>query len=608
MALPSLQDTLIDSGSASDIGFGLHPFVTFIPTVRIFDTMSGCCQLPAALFYFSLLFVSSTAFSTQTRPLAPPVKKASLGAVLRQDAYWDGAEWQSLRRCLKAEQTIPKSSQGSLSLVIGDNEGDRVIAVEVSGDAGERSTSTIEGSKTVYRDSIAKVPSGVSDAQAMALYSEGVLWHCAMPSSLVVSGIGGEQEASFAADKTKGRVVVLGGHERAVRTAQAMAILGADVFVVSTNSPNDRKFQQLTKAHSNAKVLEPEVGDDAVGFASVIGNFDVMVDTLDDEFNGRESNEDIFLQSTVLRLLSQRHDCSKYISSMCLAQKIIADSGVLFGPGKAKAHVRSVPTLKSQTFAPPMHLGTTMEKILDQAGSFGGFKVDLKSPIVRGWTMPEFMEATMWPRDTNGVASVRYGMPVIEEVFLDKYEDEDMIAEPPTTTKYWGEQTQLSSEPTDSQEAEEDEEIEREEAAQTDSYVLELVGVEGVRKHILQSESNCLLFLSAPFCKTCKALGPRYQRMARNAKIEGGDSSILFAKANASGPVGKELGRKLGVSAVPTFVLFAKGQRYGKPLGITRLPSPKLELALQYLQEGKAWDDEVFKENESKKPTGKKKQ
>jgi hypothetical protein len=54
----------------------------------------------------------------------------------------------------------------------------------------------------------------------------------------------------------------------------------------------------------------------------------------------------------------------------------------------------------------------------------------------------------------------------------------------------------------------------------------------------------------------------------------------------ASGRDGKMLGRALGVNSVPTFILFRKGKPFGKPISVNRLPSEKLETAINYLKEG----------------------
>ena len=74
------------------------------------------------------------------------------------------------------------------------------------------------------------------------------------------------------------------------------------------------------------------------------------------------------------------------------------------------------------------------------------------------------------------------------------------------------------------------------------------------------------------------------------------ESEIVYMTASAGGETGKGLRRLLEVRAVPSCVFFREGKRYGKVLGIPRLPSKKLNLAIQLLQSGEKWDDEAFRE------------
>ena len=81
--------------------------------------------------------------------------------------------------------------------------------------------------------------------------------------------------------------------------------------------------------------------------------------------------------------------------------------------------------------------------------------------------------------------------------------------------------------------------------------------------------------------------------MAQQSK----DSPIVFAKAEASGRFGKELGRFLEVDAVPAFVLFRKGKLFGTPLSASKFPTPKISRALELLQSGADWDPSVLRED-----------
>jgi thioredoxin-like negative regulator of GroEL len=167
---------------------------------------------------------------------------------------------------------------------------------------------------------------------------------------------------------------------------------------------------------------------------------------------------------------------------------------------------------------------------------------------------------------------------------FENFIQERMISEPPPIKSRFA-QDKVS---------EKDEaEIEREITANAlDSYVMSIRGVDGLQRDIIAAEKDCLLFLSAPWCRTCRYLTPLYTRMARE-----NSSEVTFAKADVTGKIGKALGKALQVDAVPTFVLFRQGQVYGSPLAISRLPSKKLEQAIDYLANGMEWDNVLIAED-----------
>ena len=84
-----------------------------------------------------------------------------------------------------------------------------------------------------------------------------------------------------------------------------------------------------------------------------------------------------------------------------------------------------------------------------------------------------------------------------------------------------------------------------------------------------------------------------YTRMAR-LNQESDSSNISFVKAETSGEMGKALGRYLSVQAVPAFVLFRNGEQFGVPLSVSKLPSKKIDRALDLLASGAPWDGSIL--------------
>jgi hypothetical protein len=496
--------------------------------------------------------------------------------------------------------------------------GRRVVAVQVQAvptDADDTVNDTnmirLSESVQVHADSVAAIPDQVSDQQAAATYSQAISWHTAWEQAVAVSDTGtGTNVANGDGTATEGgtatesvskiKAVVVGGSAYATTAAAALAALGASVTMVSTGSPNLPQTKNMP-----ISALQPASGELQLGFCNVVGQFDLLLDTLGNErdegfFPGMDNDKG----SMILRFLGERHDCRSYVSTVTAAQTIVARQGVLWGPGKAKTHVQTIQLQVQQQqqhhnyFVPPARLGRTVQTIL-QAGVVASTIPALSKSagiLVREWSLPDYWELVTWPRDSAGGANVRYGFPVPDDLSLavedgvDSDEDEDddessedafMVSAPPLSAGA-GRVTEERREPNETPDG-------------SNPYILNVVGVQGLQKQVIEAERDCLLFLSAPFCRTCRYLEPQYQRMARKGADEW-DGAVTFAKADAAGAVGKELGRALKVDAVPSFLLFRKGKVYGEPLSITRLPSPKLQLAIDLLQSGQPWDEQALRE------------
>jgi len=197
----------------------------------------------------------------------------------------------------------------------------------------------------------------------------------------------------------------------------------------------------------------------------------------------------------------------------------------------------------------------------------------------RGWSLEDYWEHISWPRDSvDGVT--RFGLPVVEDLeFLNQeLADEEMI-------KAAQARSEESESPPSSTHEEEN---------GKNPFVHDIHGFEGLQKDILFPGKDCILFLTAPFCKTCKSLSPQYTRIARQGKKKYEDH-VTFAKADATGKVGKTLCRALDVDTVPAFVLFRNGKIYGERINVSKLPSKHIDLALQRMASGMEWDKTLLK-------------
>jgi len=500
--------------------------------------------------------------------------KTSLSSVFKtHETFLDGAEWISVQKfqAMITPNDNVISPVGKMEVVIGTiaDTGERVAGVRADA-ATDSPVVSLDDDCFIYIDSVASIPSSFSekdyDTIIMTISASLASVHCALP---IASRIGG---SSSDFTKSNGKVVVIGASDHARFAARGLSSIGMEVFLISTG--NTRIDD------SRITVLNPSVGDMEIGFCSYIGEFDSIVDTVSDEQTNVEFDDSVesWRKSGVLTLLRTRHNCEQYISTMTQSQKIIEENGLLFGPGKVKEHLQRISknSARATSIRPPNGFGKTVQTLLEN-----GITLSWKSDgegIIRSWSVPQFWELASWPRDAAG-SNVRFGLPVVDD--LDTISNElEMFEE--------GEREK------------EKEELQQVEKSNSNPFVEEISGVNGLAQNIVDEKRNALLFLSAPFCRTCKSLSPGYTRLARTRQ----ESGLMFAKANTSGPLGKELGRKLAVNSVPMFLLFRDGERFGKPLSINKLPSKTLDQALEYLTTGSEWDSDALdaiKVNERRK-------
>ena len=412
----------------------------------------------------------------------------------------------------------------------------------------------------------------MSDNDALSTAAAAVVGvHCALPR---VGGVGGSDNSNDVF--YSGKAVIIGGNDYACFLADAMASLGIEVSIVSNNGGIKVKNGQVN-------VMKPyDFNDDyeEIGFSTTIGQFDSLVDTISNERKGMIISQDNpYGGSTLLRLLDLKHQCNKYISTLTQSQQIVKNEGVLFGPGKANAHVKameSVSLAKCISLVPSLEFGkSTLQRLLDSNVLFTSKNNNNKSIVARGWTMKDFWEETSWPRDSSGTG-IRYGFPVQEEEDLDElFRKEQERMQQRARVGSPEERGGMDNEETTKQLL----------IDEKNPYVTQIMGVDGLAQKVISQQKDCVIFVAMRSCRTCKGINPIFTKLAR----ERGGDNLMFAKADATGASGKALGRQLGVEAVPSFVLFRNGVRYGA-VSTSRLPSDRLDRAIQGLVEGDDFD------------------
>jgi hypothetical protein len=200
---------------------------------------------------------------------------------------------------------------------------------------------------------------------------------------------------------------------------------------------------------------------------------------------------------------------SSYVSTMTHSQSLVAKEGILGGPRQADEYAKRVGQQSfvkgnpdCQPLYPWSNLGSTVESLLDAGILFSGKtrdKLYQKSKSVRGWTLGDFWEQSTWPRDSSGSAQIRFGLPVVDDPNLD---EELMIAEAPLRPGTGVKRQASTYESFDFSNKDDYLEDAPPTPVQENPFVYQVAGVQGVKAEIMEQESDCILFLSAKFCKT----------------------------------------------------------------------------------------------------------
>lgn len=192
--------------------------------------------------------------SAKSKSANPTTKLTSVGR--SQFAVFDGAEWNSVKSKLRDQQqqtsqsspstsSSPSTKYGYMRVLTGKDENNRRLVAMQCIDS--------DGSSVVYEDSVAAIPNQVSDEDAISTYIASLsAIVCALPRLENIGGGGNESSTTI----STGKVVVLGSGELACFSAEGLASLGMEVFMVNNKgSANIRKNAGNRKCNGIGQIV-----------------------------------------------------------------------------------------------------------------------------------------------------------------------------------------------------------------------------------------------------------------------------------------------------------------------------------------------------------------
>mmetsp|Transcript_17136 Transcript_17136/g.39842 ORF Transcript_17136/g.39842 Transcript_17136/m.39842 type:complete len:604 (-) Transcript_17136:196-2007(-) len=413
---------------------------------------------------------------------------------------------------------------------------DRVIGLVAEAGPGDGTVSV--GGAELRRDSLAVLPPSLSDADAVSTASACLLGvHCAVDTN-----------------STNNRVVVAGGGDRAAFLAAAHASLGREAFLV-TSRPRWSLPRSLPRS---VEVVPPSVGTMGLPFASYVGRFDALVDTLGDEIGlGRSADAkdgfDALIQNgPFIARLREEHGCESYVSTVTRSQQIVSRRGVLRARGAVARYQEECESNAGlfRTLPPPDSFGATLQRLLDggvvcRSGANEAGPHAEKEALVRGWSLGDSAEAKTWPR----AGSARYGFPEVD-ISIGK---SPVKAAPATDPAASADAATAPRRP------------QRPKVRVVSPHVTPIGSVADLERLIVGPKRRCVLLVTSGSCRRCHRLRPQFNRIAR-AHAEGSDGEkeedgVVFAQADTSGPRGRQLARVLDADRVPSVVVFRDGRR-----------------------------------------------
>lgn len=466
-----------------------------------------------------------------------------------------------------------------------------------------RGVITIDTNVQLYEDSIAVIPPSlkVSDQDIISTAAASLL---------------GIHSSSTTNRK---RAVIVGGGDHAIFLARALVALNVKTYLVTARPGwsllSPQNIVDSSSSTDLIEVLPPAVGSMSLGFAMAIGEFDVLIDTLEDVMGmGRARtivNTDGYDigQSLSLQQWKELHGCSTYLSTVTRSQQYVLGKGLLFARDavvRYQTEVESKPIATSlsspeagvvPSVPPPRNFGVTIQSLLEKevvypAGSNEVGSQGSKSTFVRGWSLSDLTELKTWPRASDGAG--RFGFPVIDlnaprsrirPVMKESKKETTSVVEnvateevanvsadaakqetSPTSEELTPSIMETSMNTNSTRQIKVTKSSSKKKLSSANPYVTTVSSASELNQNIVEARRNCILYLSASYCQKCKRLTPQFQRLARKSSESSTNSSsasdVLFAHVDISaGAKGKQLGKLLNVEKVPSVMMFQDGKQ-----------------------------------------------
>jgi len=335
--------------------------------------------------------------------------------------------------------------------------------------------------------------------------------------------------------------------------------------------------------------------------------------------HNNDENEDNMGSSRFTQQLNDLHNCQTYISTITRSQQYVLKNGLLFArddviryQNEIESKISTSSRRSIQSLPPPSNFGNTIQTLFNDNVIYksnsneNGNNVN-KDVFVRGWSLSDLTELKTWPME----GAIRYGFPsvdinvsnlgqrhrigrqkiksnvnireiqaettkraknialVVEELDLD--DDEELMIHEKQQHDHSGEDesTHIISESISNSTTIK---ITNQRSHTTSSrqtsnnpYITSISSASELNQQIIESKSNCILYITASYCQKCKRMTPQLNRIARLSSEESSSEKskkVLFAHVDISnGPKGKQLGKILNVNKVPSVVVFQNGEQ-----------------------------------------------